>query len=220
MASKTHNFNPDLYRYLQNVSLREPELLKELRKQTDELPEARMQTSPEQAQFIYLLVRLIKANQIIEIGVFTGYSTLYMALALPEKGRIIGCDVSEEWTMIGRKFWKRAGVEDKIDLILGPAHQTLQGFIEKGRSDEFDLAYIDADKVNYDVYYESCLELVRPGGLILIDNTLWEGRVIEPDMVDPDTNAIHALNLKLLEDQRIDLSLLPIGDGVTLARKK
>ena len=220
MASKTHNLDPNLYQYLRDVSLREPQVLQELGAETAKLPRAIMQTSPEQGQFMYLLTKLIAAKNIIEVGVFTGYSTLYLALAVPDDGKIIACDVNEEWTSLGRRYWEKAGVDHKIELILAPAGNTLQGLLDAGKSNSFDMAFIDADKVNYDIYYELCLQLIRPGGLILVDNTMWEGKVIDPAITDPDTQAIRDLNSKLLHDERVDLSMLPIGDGLTLARKR
>ena len=216
MAIKTHSLTPELYRYLQAVSLREASILKELREETLPLKYAEMQTSPEQGQFIQLLIRLMDARYVLELGVFTGYSALCMALALPEDGKIIACDISEEWTNIARRYWKKAGVEHKIDLHLGPALETLE---KLPASRPFDLIFLDADKINYELYYERSLALLRSGGLLLVDNTLWEGKVVDPDIVEPSTNAIQRLNLKLLKDERVDISLLPIGDGLTLVRK-
>ena len=172
-----------------------------------------MQITPEQGQFMQLLLRLTGARRTIEIGVFTGYSALITALALPEDGQVIACDISDEWTSLGRPYWQEAGVAHKIDLRLAPALETLNTL-----TGPFDFAFIDADKVNYDAYYERCLQLVRPGGLILIDNTLWHGDVINPAKQDADTLAIRALNKKLQADPRIDLSLLPLGDGLTVCR--
>ncbi len=199
--------------YLREVSLRDQPLLARLRAETATHPRAIMQITPEQGQFMQLLLRLIGARRTIEIGVFTGYSALVTALALPADGQVIACDISEEWTSVGRPYWQEAGVAHKIDLRLAPALETLNSL--KG---PFDFAFIDADKTNYDAYYEHCLELVRPGGLILIDNTLWHGDVINPQKQDADTVAIRALNKKLQADQRVDVSLLPIGDGLTVCR--
>lgn len=220
MANATQNLSPELYDYLKAVSLREPAVLRELRETTYQLDKAIMQISPEQGQFMRLLAQLIGAKNCIEVGVFTGYSTLSVALGLPDDGEIIACDVSEEWTAIARKYWEKAGQAHKIKLHLAPAQKTLQQLLDAGRANDFDFAFIDADKVNYDIYYELCLKLVRPGGLIVIDNVLWEGKVLDPNIVDPDTNSFQALNKKLLTDERVDISMLPMSDGVTLARKK
>jgi predicted O-methyltransferase YrrM len=179
-----------------------------------------MQISPEQGQFMALLVHVLGARRTLEIGVFTGYSSLAVALALPEDGRVIACDVSEEYTSVARRYWREAGVEDKIDLRLRPALQTLNDLIALGQAGSFDFAFIDADKENYENYYERCLTLIRPGGLIAVDNVLWSGRVLDAADQDGDTNAIRAFNQKLLADDRVWLSLLPIRDGVTLACKK
>jgi predicted O-methyltransferase YrrM len=219
MSRKTEGLTDDLYEYLLDVSLREPDLLAELRAETGKLDKATMQISPEQGQFMALLVELMGAERTLEVGTFTGYSTLVVALALPPNGHVVACDVSEEWTAIGRRYWERAGVADKIDLRLGPASDTLRGLLDDGLQEAFDFAFIDADKTNYDTYYELCLELVRPGGLIAVDNTLWHGKVIDPAVTDDDTEAIRRLNAKLVQDERVTLSLVPIGDGLTLARK-
>lgn len=202
-----------LSHYLREASLRDHPLLARLRAETAAHPRAIMQITPEQGQFMQLLLRLINARRTIEIGVFTGYSALITALALPEDGQVVACDISDEWTSLGRPYWQEAGVAHKIDLRLAPALDTLNSL-----TGPFDFAFIDADKSNYDAYYERCLELVRPGGLILIDNTLWHGDVINPEKQDADTLAIRALNKKLQADPRIDLSLLPIGDGLTVCR--
>jgi len=220
MSRKTEGLTDELYEYLLGVSLREAELLAELREETGKLEKATMQISPEQGQFMALLVELIGARRTIEVGTFTGYSALIVALALPPEGRVIACDVSEEWTAIAERYWKRAGVADKIDLRLGPAADTLKALLAKGGRASFDFAFIDADKANYDTYYELCLELVRPGGLIAVDNVLWHGKVIDPAVTDADTEAIRRLNAKLAKDERISLSLVPIGDGLSLARKR
>jgi caffeoyl-CoA O-methyltransferase len=204
---------PALCGYLREASLRDHPLLARLRAETAAHPRAIMQITPEQGQFMQLLLRLINARRTLEIGVFTGYSALITALALPADGQVVACDISDEWTSLGRPYWQEAGVAHKIDLRLAPALETLNNL-----TGPFDFAFIDADKVNYDAYYERCLQLVRPGGLILIDNTLWHGDVINPAKQDPDTLAIRALNKKLQADPRIDLSLLPIGDGLTVCR--
>ena len=179
-----------------------------------------MQIAPEQGQFMALLVELIGARRIIEVGTFTGYSALCMAEAMPVDGTLICCDVSDEWTGIARGFWREAGVEERIDLRLAPALQTLDTLLAQGKVGQFDLAFIDADKGNYAHYFERCLTLLRPGGLILIDNTLWDGRVADPEDKEEDTRAIRAFNDQLLEDRRVTISLVPIGDGLTLARKR
>lgn len=220
MANATLNLTQELYHYLQKVSLRETEEQKHLRHLTAQMPKAVMQISPEQGQFMQMLVRIANAKKCIEVGVFTGYSALSVALALPDDGKIIACDISDEWTRIGQPFWEKAGIAHKIDLHIRPAAQTLDQLIAEGQSDTFDFAFIDADKTNYNTYYEQCLALVQKGGLILIDNTLWEGKVIDPKIVDPETNAFQALNEKLLHDQRVDISMLPVGDGITLVRKR
>ena len=199
--------------YLREVSLRDHPLLARLRAATASHPRAVMQITPEQGQFMQLLLRLTGARRTIEIGVFTGYSALITALALPADGQVVACDISDEWTSLGRPYWQEAGIAHKIDLRLAPALETLNTL-----TGPFDFAFIDADKVNYDAYYERCLQLVRPGGLILIDNTLWHGDVINPAKQDADTLAIRALNKKLQADPRIDLSLLPLGDGLTVCR--
>jgi predicted O-methyltransferase YrrM len=209
-----------LYEYLLSVSLREPELLARLRQETARQEMARMQISPEQGQFMFLLLRLIGATRCLEIGVFTGYSSLVTALALPEDGRIVACDVSEEWTAVARRYWREAGVEPKIDLRIAPALETLDRLVEAGETGRFDFAFIDADKESYLSYYERVLQLLRPGGLLAVDNVLWSGRVADPEVSDADTAALRHFNESLHRDERIDLSLVPIGDGLTLARKR
>lgn len=209
-----------LYRYLVDHSLREHPVLRELREETARLPKAVMQIGPDQGQFMALLARLTGARRCIEVGVFTGYSSLAVALALPEEGRIVALDVSEEWTAVAQRYWKKAGVEHKIDLRLAPALSTLDTLISLQEAGRFDMAFIDADKGNYLAYYERCLILVRPGGLILVDNTLWSGDVADPSKQEPDTVALRAFNDALHRDERIDLALLPVGDGLTLARKR
>lgn len=220
MSRKTLGLDESLYHYLQSVSLREPELLQKLRQQTAELEWGRMQIAPEQGQFMALLVQLLGANKTLEVGVFTGYSSLVVALALPAEGKIVACDVREDWTAIARHYWQQAGVTDKIDLRLAPAQETLTQLLQESAANTFDFAFIDADKVNYETYYEQALQLVRPGGLIALDNTLWSGQVADPQFQDPDTLALRALNQKLHRDPRISLSLVPIADGLTLARKQ
>jgi caffeoyl-CoA O-methyltransferase len=210
----------EIHRYLVEHSVREPEVLARLRAATASLPQAQMQIGPEQGQLMALLAKLVAAKRCIEIGVFTGYSSLAVALALPEDGRILACDVSEEWTAIARRFWREAGVEHKIELKLQPAVRTLEQLLAAGEAGRYDFAFIDADKPAYDSYYELLLQLLRPGGLIALDNTLWSGHVANPDDHDPNTAALRVLNDKLHRDERIDLSLLPVGDGLTLARKR
>lgn len=209
-----------LYRYLVDHSLRDHPVLAELRAETAKLPQAGMQIGPDQGQFMALLVKLTGAKRCIEVGVFTGYSSLAVALALPADGSIVALDVNEEWTAIARRHWEKAGVEKKIDLRLGPALGTLDTLISLRQTNRYDMAFIDADKGNYLAYYERCLELVRKGGLIVIDNTLWSGDVADPANTKPDTVALRAFNDALHHDDRIDLALLPVGDGVTLARKR
>ena len=219
MSNRTITIDDRLYEYLLGVSLREPGVLARLRAETMKLPRAGMQISPEQGQFMALLVKLMGARLILEIGTFTGYSALVMALALPDDGRLVACDVSEEWTATARRSWKEAGVEARIELRLAPALQTLRDLLEAGSTGSFDLIFIDADKGNYLAYYEAGLKLLRPGGLIAVDNTLWDGRVADDAVNDDDTKAIRAFNAALRDDARVDLSLVPIGDGLTLARK-
>ncbi len=206
--------------YIRGVTLREPGLLKRLREETALLPNSMMQIMPEQGQFMALLVRLLRAQRTLEVGVFTGYSSLSVALALPDDGQIVACDVSEEFTSVARRYWREAAIEHKIDLRLGPAVATLDSLLAQGAAGSFDFAFIDADKVNYDRYYERSLRLVRPGGLIAIDNVLWHGKILDPSIQDDDTQAIRALNQKLHRDERVWLSVIPIGDGLTLACKR
>jgi len=210
----------DLYRYLVDHSVREPAVLRELREETAKLPMAGMQIGPDQGQFMALLVRLMRARNCLEIGVFTGYSSLSVALALPADGRIVACDVSEEWTAIARRYWRKAGVDRKIDLRLGQAIGTLDDLISQGGEGGYDFAFIDADKGNYLAYYERCLRLLRAGGLIAVDNTLWSGDVANPENAKPDTVSLRAFNDALHHDERIELSQLAVGDGVTLALKR
>lgn len=220
MSNRTLSLTDTLYRYLIDVSLREAPVLRELREETAGLSQRSMQIAPEQGQLMALLVRLMGARHCLEIGVFTGYSSLAVALALPPEGRIVACDVSEEWTAVARRYWERAGVADRIRLELAPALQTLDGLIARGEAGLYDLAFIDADKTNYLEYYERALRLLHPGGLVMVDNTLWSGRVADPAVVDADTLALRQFNDALHRDERVDLSLVPIGDGLTLARKR
>ena len=209
-----------LYRYLLEHSLRDSAVLRQLREETALLPMAGMQVGPDQGQLMGLLAKLVGARRCIEIGVFTGYSTLCVAAALPPDGRIIACDVSEEWTSIARRYWEKAGVAGRIELRLGRALNTLDALLADGEEGGFDFAFIDADKGNYLAYYERCLTLLRAGGLIVVDNTLWSGDVADPGNQKDDTVAIRAFNDALHRDERVDMALLPVGDGVTLARKR
>jgi caffeoyl-CoA O-methyltransferase len=220
MTNRSISLTDSLYEYLLSVSLREPDLLRRLREETAALPNARMQIAPEQGQFMALLVQLTGARRCLEVGVFTGYSSLAVALALPDGGRIVACDVSEEWTTVARRYWSAAGVAHKIDLRLAPALETLEGLLAAGEAGSYDFAFLDADKENYLRYYELALGLVRPGGLIVADNTLWSGRVIDPSNGEATTVALRRFNETLHTDDRIDLSLVPVGDGLTLARKR
>ena len=220
MTNRSLNLDDALYQYLLDVSLRESPLLKRLREETAQLPTARWQIAPEQGQFMALLVQISGARKILEIGTFTGYSALCMAQAMPADGRLICCDLSGEYNAIAERYWHEAGVAERIDLRLAPALETLSALERGGQSESFDLIFIDADKANYRVYLEHALVLVRQGGLILFDNVLWSGRVLEQSSESADTRAIQALNRGLLRDSRIDLSLLPLGDGLTLCRKR
>jgi predicted O-methyltransferase YrrM len=219
MSNRSIPLTDSLYDYLLSVSLRESPLLLQLREETAALPTRSMQIAPEQGQFMAMLLRLMGARLCLEVGVYTGYSSLAAALALPEDGRIVACDVSEEWTAIARRYWRAAGVEHKVDLRLAPAVQTLDGLVAAGQAGRYDAAFIDADKESYLAYYERALLLLRTGGLILVDNTLWSGRVADPEFADADTVALRHFNDTLHRDARVELSLVPIGDGLTLARK-
>ncbi len=220
MSSRTIAMTDKLYDYLLKVSLREPPLLAALRAETAKLPMAGMQISPEQGQFMALLAELIGARWAIEVGTFTGYSALCVAQALPPDGKLIACDISEEFTSVARRYWAKSGIADRIDLRLAPALDTLKSLLAGGGAGSFDFAFIDADKTQYDAYYEAILKLLRPGGLVTIDNVLWSGAVADGRKRDADTLALRALNEKLRTDKRITLSMLPIGDGLTLARKR
>ena len=220
MSNRSISLTDSLYEYLLAVSLREPDLLRQLRQETATDPLARMQISPEQGQFMGLLARLMGARRCLEIGVFTGYSSLALALALPDDARIVACDVSEEWTSVARRYWAAAGVAHKIDLRLAPALETMAGLLAAGEAGRFDFAFLDADKENYPSDYELALELLRPGGLLVADNTLWSGRVADPANTEATTEALRRFNEQLHRDERVDLSLVPIGDGLTLARKR
>jgi predicted O-methyltransferase YrrM len=219
MSNRTLPLDDVLQQYLLDVSLREHPSQVGLRAATHDHEYVRMQISPEQGQFMAMLVKLIGARRTLEIGVFTGYSALSVALALPADGHVIACDISQEYANIGKPFWQQAGVAHKIDLRIAPALDTLNALVAEGQASLFDFAFIDADKTAYDAYYERCLALLRPGGLVALDNVLWNGKVAHA-ADDEDTAALQALNRKLHADERIDLSLVPIGDGLTLARKR
>jgi predicted O-methyltransferase YrrM len=220
MSNRSIGLDGRLYDYLLSASLREPPVLARLRAETAEHPRANMQIAPEQGQLMALLAKLIGASRCIEVGVFTGYSSLAVALALPATGRIVACDISEEYTAIARRYWAEAGVAGRIELRIGPARDTLDALIADGGAEQYDFGFIDADKGAYADYYERLLALLRPGGLIAVDNTLWNGDVADPDNTEPDTVAIREFNARLRDDPRVDLSLVPIGDGLTLARKR
>ena len=219
MQKKDLGLDQQLYEYLLSVSVKEAEVLQKLREETASHPGAIMQIAPEQGQFMALLVQLLGAKKTLEIGVFTGYSSLVTALALPAEGKIIACDIDEESTAIARRYWQQAGVADKIDLRIAPALETLDQLIEEGQTNTFDFAFIDADKRNYENYYEKALQLIRPRGLIAVDNVLWFGKVADPQDEDKRTVAIRAFNQKLARDERVKISLVPIADGLTLALK-
>ncbi|MGB3291823.1 MAG: class I SAM-dependent methyltransferase [Phormidesmis sp.] len=219
MSNRSIGLDKQLYQYLLSATLREDAVLAELRHESAQHPQARMQISPEQGQFMALLAQLIGAKKTLEIGVFTGYSALAVAIALPADGQVIACDVSEAFGAIARTYWQKAHVAHKIDLRIAPALDTLDSLLTAGESGTFDFAFIDADKANYDSYYEKSLQLVRPGGLVAIDNTLWYGRVADPDVQDSRTQSIRTLNKKVRDDKRVTMSLVPIGDGLLLALK-
>jgi caffeoyl-CoA O-methyltransferase len=220
MSVATIAMTEALHGYLLKATVREPPLLERLRRETAELPSAGMQISPEQGQLMGLLIELIGARRALEVGVFTGYSSTIVALALPADGQLVACDVSEEWTNVARRYWREAGVEARIDLRLGPALQTLDALLAGGQAGSFDFAFVDADKTSYDGYYERCLSLLRSGGLLAVDNTLWSGAVADPADQRESTRVIRTLNEKIAADARVTASLVPIGDGLYLARKR
>jgi O-methyltransferase len=220
MSNRTLALDDRIYEYLVSVSVREPPLLARLREETAQDPLANMQIAPEQGQFMTLLVELLGARRAIEVGTFTGYSALCIASAMPRDGYLICCDTSEQWMAVARRYAKEAGVVGRIDFKLAPGLDTLDHLLDQGQTGTFDFAFIDADKENYENYYERCLELLRPGGLVAVDNTLWGGSVANPNDQGAETVAIRNLNNKIHNDQRVSVSLVPIGDGVTLARKK
>lgn len=220
MTPKALGLAPSLHDYLLSVSLREPEVLRALRQETAQHPRRIMQVAPDQGQFLGFLVQLIGARKTLEIGVFTGYSSLSVALALPPEGRIVACDVSEEYTAIARRYWEKAGVADKVDLRIAPALETLDHLIADGESSSFDFAFIDADKENYLNYFERSLQLLRPGGLIAVDNVLWSGSVADESNQESSTRALRQFNQTLHADERVSLSMIPVADGLTLAMKR
>ncbi len=220
MGKKNIGLRDEVYQYLLSVSVKEADILKKLRAETAKHPMARMQISPDQGQFMSLLVQLLGAKKTLDIGVFTGYSSLVVALALPADGKVVACDIDETYTAIARRYWQAAGVADKIELHIAPALETLDRLIAAGEAGSFDFAFIDADKRNYSNYYEQALELIRPGGLIAIDNVLWSGRVADLQDTDKRTVAIREFNQKLYQDRRVKISMLPVADGLTLAMKQ
>lgn len=219
MSTETINLTPSLYDYFHRLSLREPDVLKALREETSHLHGAVMQISPEQGQFMALLMKLMSAKKTLEVGTFTGYSALVVALALPADGQVVACDVSEESAKVAKRYWEKAGVADKITLHLAPALETLQKLVDQGEAGTFDFVFIDADKRNYANYYEYALTLLRSGGLVAIDNVLWSGKVADEAVQDEQTRAIREINEIVFKDKRVFLSMLPIGDGLTLAYK-
>ena len=220
MSRQSLGLSDDLHEYVLSVSLRESEVMRRLREETADHPEAQMQIAPEQAQFLQFLVQLIGARRTLEIGVFTGYSALAVAEVLPSNGEIVACDISEEYTQVARRYWAEAGVDDRTDLRIAPAEETLSVLLDEGQAGSFDFAFIDADKESYDTYYEQSLTLLRPGGVIALDNMFRGGRVADPAPDDESVQAIRELNEKLHADERIDLTVLPLADGVTLAMKR
>lgn len=220
MSLRTVQMTESLYHYYKQVGYREPAVLARLREETSSMPSAGMQISPEQGQFMALLIELLGVQKVIEIGTFTGYSALRMAMALPDNGKLIACDVSPEWTSIGQRYWEEAGVAEKIDLRLAPALETLDRLLAEGNQGAFDFVFIDADKTNVNQYYERALLLLRVGGVIAIDNVLWGGSVADLSDQEPDTVALRHINVTIQGDERVTHSLVPIGDGLTLARKR
>lgn len=220
MSRRTTPVDDALYSYILAASLRESDVLRRLREETAGLEKGHMQISPEQGQFLALLVELVGARRILEVGTFTGYSALVMAQAMEPDGTLVACDLSDEWTRVARRYWEEAGVSDRIDLRIGPAADTLAGLLDDGHAGTFDMAFIDADKKGLDGYWEHALQLLRPGGLVAVDNTLWHGKVADAAVDDVPTRAIRAFNRKVRDDDRVSMSLVPIGDGVTLARKR
>ena len=220
MSSSTIGLNNELRKYMLDVSFRDDEILRQLREETLTLKEAQMQISPEQGAFLSILTKILNAKKTLDIGVFTGYSSLVVARELPNDGLVVACDTSIEWTSIAKKYWKLAGVDNKVDLHLAPAIETLEKLIEDGQGSTYDFSFIDADKINYQSYYEYSLTLVKPGGIIAVDNVLWSGQVIDEYDSEPATRAIRSFNEQLYQDDRVSISMVPIGDGLTLAYKK
>lgn len=220
MANSTLGLDERVYEYLLNYGLREPAVLAELRRATEAEEMSEMRSAPEQGQFMAMLLKLMGAKHVLEVGTYTGYATLWMALTLPEDGEVHTCDVSERWTFVARRFWEQAGIQDRVHLHLRPALETLEGLLAQGMEDSFDFAFIDADKVNYQAYFEACLRLVRRGGIIAVDNVLWGGSVADPTDEQESTQAIRAFNRRLKGDTRVDIAMLPIADGLTLAMKR
>lgn len=220
MGIQITGIDEQLYQYMLSVSLKEAEVLTQLREETAKDPMAVLQIPPDQGQLMALLVKLMGAKRILEIGTYTGFSALSMALALPEDGYLIACDINEDWAAIAQRYWQKAGVEKQIELRIAPALETMNDLLVNGQKGCFDLIFIDADKGNYCAYYEIALQLLRPGGLVVLDNVLWKGRVADESVADPDTCAIRAINKLIYQDDRVNASIIPIGDGVTLARKR
>lgn len=220
MSNKTLGFNDQLHQYLLSISVHEAEILTQLRQETAQLPMSQMQIAPEQGQFMSFLIKLIGVKKALEIGVFTGYSSLITAMALPEDGKLIACDVDEKYTAIARQYWQKAGVDHKITLHLAPALETLDQLLAQGEAETFDFIFIDADKRNYPNYYEKSLKLLKKGGLIAVDNVLWSGKVADRDIQDKQTQAIRDFNNQIYQDDRVIITLIPIADGLTLAIKK
>ncbi len=220
MTAKNVGLDERLHAYMLDTMLREDPILRALREETARMPDAQMQIGPEQGQFMQMLARVMHAKKYLEIGVFTGYSSLALAQALPAGGRVVACDVSPEYTAIARRYWERAGVAGKIDLRLGPALDTLDDLLAHGEQETFDLAFVDADKANADLYYERCLRLLRSNGVLLVDNVFWSGKILDASVNDADTTALRAINAKAGKDDRVDATLLPICDGILMVRKR
>jgi caffeoyl-CoA O-methyltransferase len=220
MSNATLGLPEDLHAYLLEVGVREPDLLRELRAETATMPEHDMQIAPEQGALMGLLVELIAARRCLEVGTFTGYSALAVALAMPPGGTMVCCDISREWTDVARRYWKRAGVADRIELRLGPALDSLDALLTEGQAGTFDFAFLDADKVQYPEYVDRALVLLRPGGLLAIDNVFWGGEVTDPSVDDESVRGIRRMSRALADDGRVSLAMVPIADGLTLARKR
>ena len=220
MSSSTIGLSNELRNYMLDISFRDDDILRQLRKETLKLKEAQMQISPEQGAFLTILTKILNAKKTLDIGVFTGYSSLVVARELPDDGLVVACDTSIEWTSIAKKYWKLAGVDNKVSLHLAPARETLEKLIEDGQASTYDFSFIDADKINYQSYYEYSLTLLKPGGIIAVDNVLWSGQVIDEYDSEPATRAIRSFNEQLYQDDRVSISMVPIGDGLTLAYKK